>query len=43
MPLGHEMPVREEAVKAAEDILKKSGFQTQKKTAVTVSRKVGKR
>jgi len=43
MPLGHETPVREEAVKAAEDILKKSGFQTQKKTAVTVSRKVGKR
>lgn len=43
MPRGHETPVREEAVKAAEDILKKSGFQTQKKTAVTVSRKVGKR
>ena len=41
MPRGHETPVREEAVKAAEDILKKSGFQTQKKTAVTVSRKVG--
>jgi hypothetical protein len=43
MPLGHETPVREEAVKAAEDILKKSGFQTQKKIAVTVSRKVGKK
>lgn len=43
MPLGHETPIREEAVKAAEDILKKSGFQTQKKTAVTVSRKVGKK
>jgi hypothetical protein len=43
MPLGHETPVREEAVKAAEDILKKSGFQTQKETAVTVPRKVGKK
>lgn len=43
MPLGHETPVREEAVKAAEDILRKSGFQTQRKTAVTVSRKVGRK
>ena len=43
MPKGHETPIREEAVEAAEDILKKSGFQTQKKTMVTVSRKVGKR
>lgn len=43
MPRGHETPVREEAVKAAEDILKKSGFQTQKKTAVTVPGKAGKR
>ena len=43
MPRGHETPVREEAVKAAEDILKKSGFQTQKKTAVTVPGKVGKK
>ena len=42
-PKGHETPVREEAVKAAEDILKKSGFQTQKKTAVTVPRKVEKK
>lgn len=43
MPRGHETPVREEAVKAAEDILKKSGFQTQKKTAVTVPGKAGKK
>ena len=38
---GH--PFTEEAVTAAEDILKKSGFQTQKKTAVTVPRKVEKK
>ena len=42
MPRGHETPVREEAVKAAEDILKKSGFQTQKKTTVMVPGKAGK-
>ena len=43
MPKGHETPIREEAVEAAEDILKKSGFQTQRKTAITVSRKVGRK
>jgi len=43
MPKGHETPIMEEAVKAAEDILQKSGFKTEKKTTVRVTRKVGKK
>lgn len=43
MPKGHETKIMEESVEAAEDILKKSGFQTQRKTSVRVTRKVGKR
>ena len=43
MPKGHETQIREEAVRAAEDVLKKSGFKTERKTAVRVDRKVGKK
>lgn len=40
MPKGHETKILDESVSAAEDILKKSGFKTERKTSVRVSRKV---
>lgn len=40
MPTGHETKILDESVSAAEEILKKSGFRTKKKTSVRVSRKV---
>lgn len=42
-PVSHEAPILEGSIEAAEEILKNSGFETQKKTTMRVARKLSKK